>query len=146
MTHIHLELAEANELVSKYHRHNKPVTGHRFSIGALDEKGVLIGAAIIGRPVARALDYRTTVEILRVATNGKKNANSFLYGQAIRAIKALGHSAAITYTLEKESQSTMKALGAKCEGLIVPHEWDCPSRRRKSQPVYKEPRYRWKLL
>jgi hypothetical protein len=142
----HLELVEANEVVEQYHRHNKPVTGHRFSIGALNEEGILIGAAIVGRPIARALDQTMTVEILRVATNGDKNVNSFLYGAAIRAAKALGYTSVITYTLEKESQSTMKALGAKCEGLIVPHEWDCPSRRRKSQPVYKEQRYRWRLM
>lgn len=145
MKHTHLELAEANDIVARYHRHNKPVTGHRFSIGALSEEGILLGAAIVGRPVARAIDQKMTVEVLRVATNGDKNVNSFLYGKAIQAAKALGYLSVITYTLEKESQSTMKALGAKCEGLIQPHEWDTPSRRRSSQPVYKEERYRWRL-
>ena len=35
---IHIELSEANELVSKLHRHHKKVVGHRFSIGVYDNK------------------------------------------------------------------------------------------------------------
>ena len=50
---IPLELKDANAYVAEYHRHHKPVVGHRFSIGCVDEEGNLHGAAIIGRPVAR---------------------------------------------------------------------------------------------
>ena len=34
-----------------WHRHHKPVVGHRFSIGV--ENGEIRGACIVGRPVAR---------------------------------------------------------------------------------------------
>ena len=34
-----LTLREANAYVALHHRHNKPVVGHRFSIGVSDEGG-----------------------------------------------------------------------------------------------------------
>lgn len=40
---VPLELKAANELVATHHRHHKPVVGHRFSIGVIDEDGVLRG-------------------------------------------------------------------------------------------------------
>lgn len=36
-----LTLREANAYVTIHHRHNKPVVGHRFSIGVSDSEGVL---------------------------------------------------------------------------------------------------------
>ena len=48
---IPLSLKEANEFVTKHHRHNKKCTGHKFSIGA-EYQGKLVGVAIVGRPVA----------------------------------------------------------------------------------------------
>ena len=47
-----LTLAQANELISAWHRHHKPAVGHRYSIGARDG-GDIVGAAIVGRPVGR---------------------------------------------------------------------------------------------
>ena len=46
----HIELKEANIFVAKHHRHHKPVTGHRFSIGCFNGD-ILIGVAIVGRPI-----------------------------------------------------------------------------------------------
>lgn len=34
-----LTLREANAYVAAHHRHNKPVVGHRFSIGVSDSEG-----------------------------------------------------------------------------------------------------------
>ena len=53
---VPLTLQQANDYVYDHHRHNKPVTGHRFSIGAVLEEGDILGVAIVGRPVARALE------------------------------------------------------------------------------------------
>ena len=50
---VPLELSEANRLVAQWHRHHQPSQGHRFSLGVMDPSGVLHGAAIVGRPVAR---------------------------------------------------------------------------------------------
>ena len=45
------------EFINKHHRHHKPVVGHRFSVGA-EDNGILVGVAIIGRPVARKTDQK----------------------------------------------------------------------------------------
>ena len=43
-----VSLAEANAFVAQHHRHHKPVTGHKFSIGCTAD-GRLVGVAIVGR-------------------------------------------------------------------------------------------------
>ena len=47
---VPMSLKEANDFVTKYHRHNKKCAGHKFSIGAM-EGDRLVGVAIIGRPL-----------------------------------------------------------------------------------------------
>ena len=49
-----MTLKEANAYVEQYHRHHKPVVGHKFSIGCSDGEKI-VGVAIVGRPVARHL-------------------------------------------------------------------------------------------
>lgn len=68
-----VSLAEANAFVAQHHRHHKPVTGHKFSIGCTAE-GRLVGVAIVGRPVSRYLDNGLTLEVNRLCTDGTKNA------------------------------------------------------------------------
>ena len=93
-----ISLKQANEFVAVYHRHNKPVAGHKFSIGlVLDEK--LVGVAICGRPVARMLDDGLTLEVLRVCTDGTRNANSLLYSRVKRIAQVMGYKKILTYTL-----------------------------------------------
>ena len=71
-----LTLASANKLVGQWHRHHKPVQGHRFSLGA-EHEGEIVGAVIVGRPVARHGGHPDTVcEVTRLVTNGTKNACS----------------------------------------------------------------------
>lgn len=104
-----ISLRDANEYVRKYHRHHKPVAGHKFSIGC-EADGELVGVIIAGRPVSRYLDDGFTLEVTRLCTNGEKNACSFLYGAAARAAAAMGYKRIITYTLESEN-------GAKPSGF-----------------------------
>lgn len=111
-------LAVANEFVGRLHRHSKPVVGHRFSVGVeaktrlLDgPEWVLVGVAIIGRPVAPRLDDGRAAEITRVCTDGTKNASSMLYGAARRACKALGYGPVYTYTLPEEGGTSLRAAG-----------------------------------
>lgn len=47
-----MTLKEANAFVAEHHRHHKPVTGHKFSIGCTDGEKI-VGVAIVGRPVSR---------------------------------------------------------------------------------------------
>lgn len=78
-------LREARAFVEKYHRHNAPPQGHKFSVG-LTLGGDLIGVVIVGRPIARRQDDGKTPEVTRCCVmEGVANANSALYGAAWRA-------------------------------------------------------------
>lgn len=145
MVVVHLELAEANAFVAQHHRHHVPVVGHRFSIGALDGE-VLVGVAIIGRPVARMTDQKNIVEVTRLATNGHKNACSFLYGAAARAAKALGYKSIQTFILDSEPGTSLKASGWREVHTTEGGSWDTPSRRRSDKhPIVKKTKWEKQL-
>lgn len=90
-----MTLTEANAYVERNHRHSVPTVGHKFSIGAAvgDE---IVGVAIVGRPVARGLDDGWTLEVLRVCTDGTRNAPSMLYRTCWRASRAMGYRKLVT--------------------------------------------------
>lgn len=113
---VHLELADANRLVAELHRHHSPVRGHRFSLGVRANDGELVGAAIVGRPVARAVDSARVVEVTRLVTDGTKNACSTLYAAAARAARELGYQRIQTYILAAESGVSLRASGWRLDG------------------------------
>lgn len=59
---IPISLKDANAFVAEHHRHHKPVVGHKFSIGCAQD-GLLVGVAIVGRPVSRYLDNGLMLEV-----------------------------------------------------------------------------------
>lgn len=136
-----ISLKQANYFVEKLHRHNKPVCGHKWSISAWDNNK-MVGVAIVGRPIARLLDNGSTLEVLRVCTDGTRNANSFLYSQVAKIAKLMGYKRLITYTLQTESGSSLKAIGAKISSEVLPQTWERKNRPRTEQEVYREPKYR----
>ena len=146
---IPIKVAEANKFVAVYHRHNKPIDhrSHRFSLGLLNDKRELIGVAIAGLPIAQKLDDGKTLEIMRVCVKeGNPNANSMLYGRIRRIGGLMGYERIITYTLQKESTSSLKAVGAVKEAEINRiSKWGRPARPRIEQEVYKEKKIRWNL-
>lgn len=107
---VPLSLAQANEHVAAWHRHSNPVVGHKWSVGAADGD-TLVAVAIVGRPLARAYDDGRTLEVLRVASDGTRNANSLLYGACARAAFAMGYRRLITYTQAAESGASVRAAG-----------------------------------
>ena len=128
---VPVSFRQAKEFVAEWHRHHKPPVGHKFSVGVANEDGVLVGVAMVGRPVARHFDDGLTLEVNRTATDGSKNANSLLYGAAWRAAKALGYCRLITYTQEGESGVSLRASGWKEIARRSAHNgWDRPSRKR----------------
>jgi hypothetical protein len=135
-------LKEANRLVAALHRHHGPTTGHKFSVAVADAAGSVRGVAIAGRPVARALDDGLTLEILRVATDGSRNACSMLYGACRRAGFALGYRLVVTYTLTSEAGVSLRAAGFRLAALTRGGSWDCPSRPR-SDGHPTAPKHRW---
>jgi hypothetical protein len=139
-------LREAQEFVHAYHRHSDVQHGHKFSIG-LEEEGRLIGVVTAGQPIARANDDGYTLEITRCCVlEGKRNANSRLYGVALRVARAMGYRKVITYTLPEESGASLRAVGFRPDGMTKanPNGWDMPGRPRKRPARYPNgPKIRW---
>lgn len=129
MTHIPLELSEANAFVAQQHRHHKAVVGHKFSIGAVKD-GKIVGVVIVGRPVSRRRQDGMTLEVTRCCTDGTRNACSFLYGIARRAAFALGFTRLGTYTLPEEGGASLRAAGWKLIGERGGGSWNQPGRPR----------------
>ena len=130
---ISVSLNEANSFVERHHRHHKPVVGHKFSIGCT-ENGKLVGVVIVGRPVSRYLDNGQTLEVTRCCTDDTKNACSFLYGAAWRAARAMGYKKMITYILESEDGTSLRAAGWCCAGVAGGKEWT--GKRKPAKPLY----------
>lgn len=131
---VPIDWQTAREFCSSWHRHHpKPPPGHLWRVGVADDSDVLVGVAIVGRPVARAYDDGLTVEINRTVTDGAQNANSMLYGAVARAAFAKGYRRVITYTQGDESGSSLRAAGYKVIAVRPPRKgWDTPSRPRES--------------
>lgn len=138
----HAELKEANEFVTRLHRHHKRCVGHRFSL-AVESALVLVGVCIVGRPVARGLDYRTTLEVLRLCTDGTSNACSFLYGAAARAGKALGYAKIGTYILISESGGSLVASGWTRGHETAGGSWNAGKRKGRREDQPQEPKVYW---
>lgn len=148
---VPITLRQAKKFVDDHHRHNVAPQGHKFSIGCArgKERDELVGVVIVGRPIARANDDKMTAEILRVCVlDGVRNANSKLYGAAIRACKAMGYKRVLTYTLPTESGSSLKAVGMREIGRTRPcaNGWDRPNRKRKKAKRYPEgEKIKWEI-
>ena len=134
-----MSLKQANAYVRENHRHNLPTNGHKFSVACyeISEGGGerLCGVAIAGRPIARKLDDGLTIEIRRVCTDGTYNACSILYGACSRVAKAMGYRRVITYTLQSEPGTSLKASGFTNDGIAGGVSWDMPSRPRETTQI-----------
>lgn len=141
---VPVSLKVANGFVAQLHRHHKPVQGHKFSLGVMDEHDVLHGVAIAGRPVSRMLDDGFTLEVTRVCTDGVGNGGSILYGAMWRAAREMGYRKILTYTLPEESGASLRGAGWICKGEAGGGSWNCPSRRREDKhPLGKK--LRWEI-
>lgn len=123
-------LETANAYVRAHHRHHGPRQGHLFSV-AVGDGGGLRGVAIVGRPVARGLQDGRTVEVLRLCTDGARNACSKLYAASRRAATEMGYTRGLTYILDSESGHSLKAAGFVWLWNTPGGLWDTPSRRRE---------------
>lgn len=137
-----LTLKQANQFVNDFHRHHKPCTGHRFSIGVY-EGDKMVGAAICGRPVARKSPQYEWVEVSRLVTDGTKNACSCLYSACARIAREMGFERIQTFILEEESGISLKASGWEHDIISSGGDWNVPSRggRRTDQPMQRKKRY-----
>lgn len=129
---LHLQpvtLKEANRFIEQHHRHHLPPQGAKFAIAVNDGEKV-VGVIVVGRPVARLFDDGFTAEVTRCCTDGTKNAASMLYGAAWRAARAMGYRRLVTYTLNTEPGTSLKAAGWKLIGQAGGGTWNRKARPR----------------
>lgn len=133
----------AKAWVTKTHRHLKrPFVGDLYRV-ALEADGVMVAVGVAARP-CRMLQDGTTAEFTRLASVADVgvNACSRLYGALRRAGQALGYRRFVTYTLEHEPGTSLRAAGFFDDGLSDGGEYSRPSRPRDAveQPGRKR---RW---
>jgi hypothetical protein len=109
-----INVDKANKHIANWHRHTKPRLA-KFALSVVDDAGNVRGVALVGRPVAPTLDDGRAIEILRVATDGTRNACSMLYGAARRAARAMGHDPVYTYSLPEEGGASLRAAGFRLD-------------------------------
>lgn len=140
---VPMTLKEANAFVEQNHRHHRKVAGHKFSIGCSDGEKI-VGVVIVGRPVSRYLDNGWTLEVNRLCTDGSRNACSMLYAAAWRATRAMGYKKLITYVLDTEPGTSLKAAGWRCVGEAGGLKWT--GKRRPKVDLYPEQmKIKWEI-
>lgn len=140
---VPISIGDAKEFVRQHHRHHRPPQGGLFAV-ACAMGGVVVGVAIIGRPVARLNQDGFTAEVTRLATDGTRNACSMLYGAAWRAARALGYRRIGTYILAEESGASLRAAGWRIVAEVKGRSWDCPSRPRVDRHPQQN-KIRWEM-
>lgn len=90
-------LKQANAYVEAVHRHHGRVVGHKWSLAAFKD--------------GRRLDDGNTLEVTRLCTDGTRNACSALYAACARRARREGYGKIITFTLQSEPGTSLKAAG-----------------------------------
>lgn len=142
--------SDAKRFVADHHRHCPPPAGWRFGTGLRNGPGIdsLIGVVIVGRPVARALDQKRVVEVNRLCIRDDIsrdlvwNACSMGYAWASKQARKRGFQRIVTYTLESEDGTSLRAAGWVPEAKTRGGTWNCPSRPREDK-TSTEPKVRW---
>lgn len=108
---VPMDILQVQDYINKNHRHHAAAHRDKFRIGIVDSDGTIIGVAQCGRPVSRGMQDGKTLEVLRLCTDGTKDACSFLYSKCARIARELGYERIITYILETESGTSLRASG-----------------------------------
>ena len=139
---VTIKLREAFDYIGEHHRHHKPPVGSLFQLAVADDDGVIRGVAVVGRPVARMLDDGLTVEVTRLCTDGAPNACSLLYGASRRVAKEKGYRRGLTFILDSETGTSLRAAGWDFHGPAGGGSWSRPSRGR-DDPIPTSRKQRW---
>lgn len=143
LTLVPITQREAVAFVDEHHRHRNPPPGAKFCL-AVAEGEQIVGVAMVGQPVARMLNDGWTLEVTRVCTLGGRNACSMLYGAAWRAARAMGYRRVITYTLDEEPGTSLRAAGYRVVGQTRAESWNRESRPRVD--LYpQQAKLRWEM-
>lgn len=142
-----ISFSEAREFIGIHHRHCDPPVGWKFG-AAVRNGSELVGVVTAGRPVSPVLARQGCIEVNRVCVKDHsprdlvRNACSMLYGYACREAFGRGYRRVITYTLESERGTSLRAAGFRPVARSRGGSWNRPGRPRtdKSPTV---PKVRW---
>lgn len=144
---VSVTLEEANRFILAFHRHHLDLMAglNRMALAACEPSGFVHGVAVLGQPVAlNRMANKSTLEVSRVATDGHPNACSVLYAACARSAKALGYQTIITYVLDSENGTSLRAAGwTRDEGYYGGIGWANRPGRRDAHPI--GPKGRWRL-
>lgn len=135
-----INFKDASKYINEHHRHHSATIGCKFCISCW-ENDELVGVAVCGRPVSRHLDDGFTLEINRVCTDGTFNVCSKLYGTCCKIAKQMGYKKVITYILEHENGSSLRASNFKFDGIAGGTHWT--GKRNRGQNIPNELKTRW---
>jgi hypothetical protein len=122
---------DAKAFVAVEHsHHDAPLSG--LVAVAVEVEGRRVCVAILGRPVARALDaIPTCAEVTRLASDASTpHAASKALGAIARAAWPLGYRRLVSYTLLGEAGTCYRAAGWRPVAHVKGREWSCASRHR----------------
>ena len=123
-------IRDASSFVTQHHRHHRAPRGAIFAV-AIAQDSIVVGVAMVGRPVSRNLADGWTAEVLRGAVlDGVYTGCSMLYGACWRAARAMGYRKIVTYTLPVEGGGSLRASGWKCLGEAGGGSWSRRERPR----------------
>lgn len=129
---------EAFAFIKTHHRHHGKPVGSVLQV-AVSNGEKIVGVAVAGRPNGRMQQDGFTLEVTRLCTDGTPNACSMLYSACWRAGKALGYRKMITYILNTEPGTSLKASGWHLIGERGGGSWAVPSRPRVDKhPLQKK--------
>jgi len=142
-----IDLATTKAFIEEHHAHHKPSLSWRWGHAVANGEDI-VGVCMVGRPVARMIDSRTTVEVTRMCTRRDLprefawNACSMLYGAAAREARRRRFAKIITYILDNEEGTTLRAAGWRCEAKTKGGSWNRRSRWRLDKaPTGRKWRY-----
>lgn len=140
---------EVRAFIAAHHRHHGVPVGHIWFHGVHDDAGQLVGVAVVGRPVSKALDDQLTMEVTRLATDGCPNACSMLCAAARRVAVDKGYRRGLTCILKSEEDApggggSLRGAGWRRLWDVKGRSWDTPSRPRSDKhPTEDKVAYGW---
>lgn len=139
--------AAARAFVARHHAHCNPPVVMRYGYAILNA-GLLLGVAMVGNPVARALCGRGILEVNRlcvrrdVARALARNACSMLYGRCAQEAERRGFSHIVTYTRQDEDGGSLVAAGWLQESVVRGRGWHSARRARGNANAWID-KVRW---
>lgn len=140
--------ATACAFVRRHHAHCGPPVAWRFGAAAWNGAHTMLGVAMVGNPVARALCGRGIVEVNRMCVRRDlpptlvREACSTLYAEASRMAERAGFARIVTYTRVDEDGASLRAASWVVEAILRGRGWHGAARARSNTDALVD-KVRW---